>query len=187
MSVVEAPFQPHDAGFGVFPCECVEDQGPGRESVFTPPFRGRQALVGAAAHAVGYPLSQRVIVWWRPSAVLLEPSVSVAHGSLGIHRQSVALPRPAPAPVSRRHGTGLRTTLFPSPANRSAIQGSRCFSQTSPLALAPRCRASCNGRRVRSGRRTSLSWFGSRSTSRGRGREPGPARRRAPRPTIRPL
>jgi hypothetical protein len=33
---------------------------------------------------------------------LLEPSVSVAHGGLGIHCQSVALPRPAPAPVSRR-------------------------------------------------------------------------------------
>lgn len=102
MSVVDAPFQPYGEGVGVLPCECVEDQGPGRESVLTPPLKSRQALVGTAAHAVGYPLGQRVIVWWRPSAVLLEPSVSVAHGGLGIHCQSVALPRPAPAPVSRR-------------------------------------------------------------------------------------
>jgi hypothetical protein len=102
VSVVEAPFQPYGEGVGVLPCECVEDQGPGRESVLTPPPRTHQALVRAAAHTIGYPLRQRVIVWWRPAAVVLEPSMSVAHGGLGIHRQSVALPRPAPMPVSQR-------------------------------------------------------------------------------------
>ena len=123
MSVVDAPFQPYGEGVGVLPCECVEDQGPGRESVLTPPLKSRQALVGTAAHAVGYPLGQRVIVWWRPSAVVLEPSVlrtAVSASTAKVSRP----PRPAPVPVSRRV---LCEVLLSRPSWRVVLRGRSCW------------------------------------------------------------
>lgn len=76
---------------GVLLLECSEDEGPGRESVLTPPVGSYEALVRTSAYAVGHPLRHRVFVGWRPSAVGLEPTVRVAHGDLRIHGDSVAL------------------------------------------------------------------------------------------------
>jgi hypothetical protein len=58
--------------------------------VVTPTVRSYKAIIGRAADAVGSPLLQRVIVWWCPPAVVLEPAVSVAHRGFGIHYSSVA-------------------------------------------------------------------------------------------------
>ena len=52
--------------------------------------RRDETVVRTAAHAVGRPFGDGVVVGGRPTAVGLEPSVRVAHGGLGVHDLSVA-------------------------------------------------------------------------------------------------
>jgi hypothetical protein len=59
--------------------------------MFTPAVGRHETLIRAAADAIGQPLRQRVVVRWRPTAVVLEPSMGVAYGALGIHGRILPL------------------------------------------------------------------------------------------------
>ena len=53
--------------------ERPEDQPPRGKAVDAPAFGGNQALVRAPANPIGDPLSQGVLVRWRPPTVVFEP------------------------------------------------------------------------------------------------------------------
>jgi hypothetical protein len=61
-----------------------EDQPPRRQAVLAPLRRGNQTLVRTAADVVGQPFGESHSVRWGPTAVVLEPTVSVTDRDLGV-------------------------------------------------------------------------------------------------------
>src|SRR5437016_6359813 len=63
--------------------ERITDQPPRGESVFAPRVGRDDAVIGTAAHAIGDPLTERVVVGWCPTAVHLEPPDRALDGFVG--------------------------------------------------------------------------------------------------------
>ena len=88
-----------------------EHEPPRRQAVLAPAPGLDQALVGAAAHAVGDPVGEGLVVGRGPPAVALEEGVGVGHRGGGVEAARLGRRAPAPAltgcrPASARSGGG---------------------------------------------------------------------------------
>ena len=144
-----------------------QDQVPRRQAVLAPLVGRHQALVRAAADAVGHPLGQGLVVGGRPAGVDLEPVVGPAHGvgGGGGHPQIMpdgdrsglrrAVDHGAPA-EGRGQGHGGRLELGHHDAHRPVRPGALVDASPAPSPAPPRPRSSRTRSRARR-RRSSVN------------------------------